>query len=90
MADATYLPGIYRQQDGDVFVVTSAGEIKIESGGKITADGTQASHIADAETNHNLSATYTDTEVEAALNALGQKINAILAALEGVGILASS
>jgi hypothetical protein len=39
---------------------------------------------------HALNATFSDTEAEAALNALGTKINAILAALEANGILASS
>ena len=34
--------------------------------------------------------TFSDTEVEAALNALGTKINAIIDALEGFGVSASS
>ena len=41
-----------------------------------------APDITDAETAHDLNATFSDTEVEAALNALGAKINAILAALD--------
>ena len=41
-----------------------------------------ASAIADASEAHALSATYDDAEVEAALDALGAKINAILAALD--------
>lgn len=49
-----------------------------------------AAHIADAETAHDLNATFSDTEVEAALNALGTKLNAALAALEAAGITASS
>ena len=71
-------------------VVRRHDELRIESGGVITAAGTQASHIADASTAHALNATFSDTEVEAALDALGTKINSILAALEGVGITASS
>jgi hypothetical protein len=51
---------------------------------------TQAANITDASTAHALNATFSDTEVETALNALGTKINAILAALEGAGIVASS
>lgn len=36
---------------------------------------------------HALNATFSDTEVEAALNLLGTKINAIITALEANGIL---
>lgn len=49
-----------------------------------------AAAIADASTAHALNSTFSDTEAEAALNALGTKINSIIAALEGVDILASS
>jgi hypothetical protein len=86
-------PQIYRDPGptgGNRLTVGATGEIYISAGGKITAAGTQASHIADASTAHALNATFSDTEVEAALNALGTKINAILAALENTGILASS
>ncbi len=75
-------------ESGDVLVV--GGEINVASGGKITAAGTQAAHIADASVAHALNATFSDTEAETALNALGTKINAILVALEGAGITASS
>lgn len=90
MADATYGPKVYHQQEGDVLVVADQGEIKVESGGKITADGTQASHIADAKTDYAAGDLDTEDEIIAAINATNTKINAILAALEGVGILASS
>lgn len=50
----------------------------------------QAANITDASTAHALNATFSDTEVETALNALGTKINAIIAALEGAGIAASA
>lgn len=43
--------------------------------------------IADASVAHALAATFSDTEVEAALNALGTKINAVIAALEAAGLL---
>lgn len=43
MADPTYGPLVYRLRGGDTMVVASGGEIKMESGGSITADGTQAS-----------------------------------------------
>jgi hypothetical protein len=41
--------------------------------------------VADAEVAHDLNATFSDTEVEAALDALGTKINAILDILEAHG-----
>lgn len=50
----------------------------------------QALKITDASTAHALNATFSDTEVEAALDALGTKINAIIDALEGAGISAST
>lgn len=52
--------------------------------------GTQAAKITDASVAHALNATFSDTEVEAALNALGTKINAIIDALEGAGVSAAS
>lgn len=43
--------------------------------------------ITAASVAHALNATFADTEVEAALNALGTKINLILAALRSSGII---
>lgn len=54
-------------------------QIDVASGGKITAAGTQAAHIANVATAGSATA---------AANATA--INSILAALRGVGILASS
>jgi ribonuclease D len=76
------------RDSGDVTVI--GGELRIASGGKITAAGTQASAIADAETAHALNATFDDDEAEAALNALGTKLNSVLEALRGAAIIASS
>ena len=52
-------------------------------------DGVAAENeaIANAVVAHALNATFSDTEVESALNALGVKINAILTALENSGII---
>lgn len=50
----------------------------------------QQAHIADASTSHALNATFSDTEVEAALDALGSKVNEILARLETFGFSATS
>ncbi len=49
---------------------------------------TQQANITDANTAHALNATFSDTEVEAALDALGAKINAILAALDALNLTA--
>ncbi len=49
---------------------------------------TQQSNITDASTAHALNAVFDDTEVEAALDALGTKINAILAALDALELTA--
>jgi hypothetical protein len=46
-----------------------------------------AATITDASEAHALNSTFSDTEAEAALNALGAKINAILAALENAKIV---
>lgn len=44
--------------------------------------------VANASVAHALNATFSDTEVEAALNALGTKLNAVLAALRSANIIA--
>lgn len=46
--------------------------------------------VADASVAHALNATFSDTEAEAALNALGTKINAILDILEAHGLMSAS
>lgn len=52
--------------------------------------GTQQAHITDASVAHDVNAIFSDTEVEAALDALGGKINAILLVLEAYGLTATS
>lgn len=54
------------------------------------AGADQADAIADAVVAHALNATFSDTEVEAALNALGVKVNAILAVLRENGTIATA
>ena len=72
--------------DSDTLVVEEGGIIQVKTGGKIVPnDGTQAAHIADASTAHELNEVFSNTEAEGALDALGTKINSILAALEGAG-----
>ena len=65
----------YVEQGGDVTVV--GGELNVAAGGKISKAGTQANHIADIANN-------------ADGTAIATAVNAILAALEGVGILKTS
>lgn len=55
----------------------------------VVLNDTQGSAIADAVVAHDVNATFSDTEVEAALDALGTKINAVIAALETAKIIAS-
>lgn len=65
----------YVEQGGDITVV--GGELNVAAGGKISKAGTQANHIAD------IGNEATGTQIATA-------VNAILAALEGVGILKTS
>lgn len=73
----TYSAQVYREQGGDKLVIDATGEIRVNAGGKITDDGVQASAIS----NVTGGATQ-DAEARTA-------INAILAALRGVGIIAT-
>ena len=45
MSDTTYNSKVYNKVGGDELVVASGGEINIESGGAITADGTQGAAL---------------------------------------------
>ncbi|MCB0070023.1 MAG: hypothetical protein KDE20_01135 [Caldilineaceae bacterium] len=72
---------VHKPQGGDVLTVESGGEIRVNSGGTITDDGTQASAIADI----SVTGTYADDD-----DAIEAAVNGILAALRGVGIIASS
>ena len=86
----------YVEQGGDVTVI--GGELNVAAGGKITAAGTQANTIANLTITANLTGingtdTFMSAEQAAALGAdlaaIATKLNAVIAALEGVGILAS-
>ncbi len=52
-----------------------------------TTVGIDNAAITNASTSHALNATFSDTEVETALNALGTKLNLVLAALRANGII---
>ena len=70
--------------DGETLTIASGGELSVAAGGAITAAGTQAAHIADVADAAGAAPN------AAEFNAAAAAINAILAALEGAGILASS
>lgn len=100
MPDATYSTKTYRKIGGDEIVIASGGALNIETGGAITANGTQASAIVNltdgtgGTANDALVAVPSDTLANAAAAAndnfadLSAKLNLILAALRGAGIIA--
>ena len=92
----SYNAKVYMKQGGEKLVV-NGGEISVD-GGIITAAGTQANTIANLTITANLTGingtdTFMSAEQAAALGAdlaaIATKLNAVIAALEGVGILAS-
>lgn len=97
----SYNTKVYHEQGGDALVVASGGSIRVESGGTITAAGTQASAITDltdstgGTANSTLAAVgVTNTgdrsaDINNNFADLAAKVNAILAALRGAGIIAS-
>lgn len=80
---------VYQEPGGSTLVVRGKDGGVIKGQTAAAATPAQASAITDASTAHALNATFSDTEVEAALNALGTKLNSVLAALRGVGIVAT-
>ena len=86
----------YVEQGGDVTVI--GGELNVAAGGKISKAGIQADNIADLTITANLDGITTSVPMtadqaaalEVDLAAIAIKMNAILAALEGVGILKTS
>lgn len=71
---------IYRRQGGAEEVIANGGKLVVQTGGKIVPNSeTQAATIVDVST-----ATIAWTTAEKG------RVNSILAALEGVGILATS
>lgn len=84
MVDATYQSKVYHKQGGDELVVASGGKINVETGGQIVVNGAQVAAITDA-----VAISGGESPTEAEHNALVTKINAILAALRGAGIIAT-
>jgi len=85
---------VYLAEDGEVSSTPGANFVQMVGFAVSTTEwvididsSNPSAHIADASVAHALNATFSDTEVEAALDALGGKINSILAALEAHGIV---
>lgn len=78
----SYNVKVYRKAGGEQLVVASGGSILMQTGGKILPNsGTQATHIANVT---GAGAFGTDAA------STRTKINSILSAMRGVGILATS
>lgn len=94
----SYQPKVYRKQGGDEVFVASGGAINVETGGAIKANGTQASACADLThtvgtadgTVDDVGEAFNQTTLNNNFKECTTKINAILAALRGAGIIASS
>ena len=85
-------PAFVFSVDGEDFPrsIIRANGVSSFGDGTTNPTTTQSSAIPDASVAHALNSEFSDTEVEGALDALGGKINLIIAALEAAGILASS
>lgn len=100
--DTSYNPVNYAAQGGASWVIGATGTLDIATGGKITAAGTQAAAItAITDSTGGVASTtfaaitaggsYAQADMTATKNALAQiavTLNAIRAALQGVGITA--
>lgn len=76
------------QHDGDRILHEDETEAVIDD--RIEREGGVGENnaaIANASVAHALNSTFSDTEVEAALNALGTKLNAVLAVLRNNGLI---
>ncbi len=84
--------------DGSTLNVESGGKIDIATGGIISAEGTQAANIADLAITTDLTDVDTGTDmtadqaaaIEADLASIATKLNAVIAALKGVGIISAT
>ena len=88
----SYQPKTYRAQGGNLFVVASGGEIQFLTGGKVVPNsGTQAAAIVSLTDSTTGTAGNTVDDATASVKddiaSLAAKINGILAALRGAGII---
>lgn len=80
----SYNVPVRKLQGGSVLEIIEGGELRID-GGTLTNAGTQAAAIADTA-----ALTGGESPTEAEFNALLVKFNSLLAALRGVGVIATS
>lgn len=64
--------------------VDLSGALKVDN---VQVVSNQQAAIVNASTAHALNATFSDVEAETALNALGTKINSVLAVLRAHGLI---
>ena len=81
-SDTTIQPKIRRVDGGDT--------IDVNTGGKITATGTQATVIAAQKVNYTTGDLDSEAEIIAAINATNTALNSVIAALKGIGAVATS
>jgi len=86
----SYSCKVHKASGGNELHIESGGILDVKTGGILKANGTQAALLVDASVAHALNASFSEVEAEAALDALGGKINTIIDALQGVGIIATS
>jgi len=71
----------------------TVGKLRVQNGIKGNAGesllGSQQAAVANAVANHTVTVTFSNTEVKGHLDALGAKVNSILAALRAHGIIAT-
>ena len=81
-------------QEADTAKDIEANSVDVDVEGYLVSSvkvvGAQEANIVDASEAHGLNAVFDDTEVEAALDALGVKINAVLGLLENHGLMAGA
>ena len=78
------------EDDGNILHETDVEDSvmsELEEEGEVGFDN---DNVANASVAHALNSTFSDTEVETALNALGGKINAIFTILKNNGLMAES
>ena len=71
--------GIYTEQGAAKMVIAATGEVSVESGGKL------AQQTAEADLDQTISAEYSQSEVQA----ISDKVDALLAKIRLAGMLAS-
>lgn len=64
--------------------------MNVDTGAKITANGTQAAAIANAKVDYTTGDLDAEAEIIAAINTTNGKLNLALAAMRGAGVIASA